>query len=380
MFYSLTEQQEAFAQQIQQKLLELTCTLGAIPAPSNFEEKRAAFIEKWLKDAGVENVYIDEALNVVVPFNENSPEGCVLLMAHTDIVFPDTDKIDVTVDGDFLRAPGIGDDTANASMLMTWVAYIAQQKLKAKSGVIFALNSGEEGLGNLKGTRALMKKYGSSIKEVISFDGQMSNICDRAVGSYRWKLTAYTEGGHSYGKFGNKNAIAALADVIAELYKIEVPKDGSHTTYNVGMIEGGTSVNTIAQQAEMLFEYRSDYKQSLEYVHERFLAIVEKHKTDKCRLELELLGERPCMGDVDPVVHKLLTDRLGEVIEHYSEKRPTLGSGSTDCNIPFSMGIPGAAFGCYTGHGAHTREEWISISSLKIGMPIMGAVVLNRFE
>ncbi len=380
MSYKLTPAQKDYASSVQSRLVDLTCTLAAIPAPSNHEEKRAVFIKQWLENAGAQGVYIDEALNVILPINVDSPEGCVVLMAHTDIVFPDTDTIPVILDGDYIRAPGVGDDTVNATMLMLWMEYIIKNKLTAKSGVILALNSGEEGLGNLKGTRKIMETYGNKITEVISFDGGLDHICNCAVGSYRWKITAYTEGGHSYAKFGNKNAIAALSDMISELYTITVPQDGSRTTYNVGLIEGGTSINTIAQQAEMLFEYRSDSKNALAYINERFLEIAKKHNTDECRLELELLGERPCMGDVDPVALAALDRKLSNLIEEYTGKRPVLGSASTDCNIPFSMGIPAAAFGCYDGFGAHTREEWIKISSLKIGMPIMGAVVLEKFN
>ena len=127
---------------------------------------------------------------------------------------------------------------------MLWAEYILKNGLKPKkSGALIVFNSGEEGLGDLKGSKAIMKRYGNSVKQMLSFDGGLDAIVHRAVGSMRWKVTLRTEGGHSYGKFGNPNAIARLSEIICDLYRQQVPHNNCRTTYNVGTIRGGTSVN-----------------------------------------------------------------------------------------------------------------------------------------
>lgn len=380
MNFSLSEHAARFAAESQERLTALIAELTAIPAPSNHEELRAAFIKQWLEERGAKGVFIDEALNVVMPLGE--PEkGCDLLMAHTDTVFPDMEPIPVKIENGRICAPGVGDDTANAAELMLWAEYIIKNNLKPKkAGVLIVLNSGEEGLGDLKGSKALMKRYDHAVKRMISFDGGMDSIVNRAVGSVRWKVTLRTEGGHSYGKFGNPNAIARLSEIVCELYKQQVPHNNCRTTYNVGTIKGGTSVNTIAQEAEMLYEYRSDQKVSLDYMDAAFRAMIDRYKAKGYEITTETVGLRPCMGDVDQRELDRLCGGLRDMLERETGKQPSYESGSTDCNIPFSMGIPAACFGGYSGRGAHTREEYIEIDSLRNGMRCVGAAILDSFE
>ena len=279
---------------------ELLFTLFGIPSPSNHEEKRAEYIKQWLENIGAEGVYIDEALNVVFPYQCEGKNELLAIMAHTDTVFPDMEPFTVKVDGNIAACPGIGDDTANVAILLTLIKYVVTNKLNAPKGVLFVLNSGEEGLGNLKGSRQIVKDFDDRISEFVSLDGSYTGICNKSVGSMRYKVELDTEGGHSYGSFGNRNAMQRLAAVIEKLYEVEVPHDGdSKTTYNVGMISGGTSVNTIAQHAEMLYEYRSDSRICLETMGKYFSEIIEEAKKDCLNLKVTVLGERPCMGDVD---------------------------------------------------------------------------------
>ena len=197
----------------------------------------------------------------------------------------------------------------------------------------------------------------------------------------RYKVELDTEGGHSYGSFGNRNAIQRLAAVIEKLYEVEVPHDGdSKTTYNVGRISGGTSVNTIAQHAEMLYEYRSDSRICLETMGKYFSEIIEEAKKDCLNLKLTVLGERPCMGDVDAQRQEALMQKVKQAIAtRYHEEVKTY-PGSTDCNIPFSVGIPSVCFGGYIGKGAHTREEHIMLDSMVTGTDIIAAFLLDYFD
>jgi len=375
----MTRQILNYIEEHKQEAIDLLITLGKIPAPSNHEEKRAAFCKEWLENQGAEGVYIDEALNVVYPVGCTDNNPVMVFMAHTDVVFPDTEELPLVVEDDVIRCPGIGDDTANLVALLMTAKYIAQNKLTPKDcGVLLIANSGEEGLGNLKGSRKIMEDYGYRVQEFVTFDGGPANITAVAVGSHRYKIEIDTEGGHSYGKFGNRNAIAYLASLIDTLYTMKVPAKGK-TTYNVGTISGGTSVNTIAQHAEMLYEYRSDDRESLEIMRKHLEAALDFYRTKGIQVKCTLLGERPCGAEVDPEKFDALKQRAVEATARYFGKEPVFKSGSTDCNIPLSMGIPAICPGCIISYGAHTREEYAQIDSLQPGTCLAFELILHHF-
>ncbi|MGM9639165.1 MAG: M20/M25/M40 family metallo-hydrolase, partial [Butyricicoccaceae bacterium] len=230
MLKQLSNEAKAYLEEHQKFIEDLLFQLCAIPAPSNHEEQRAAFIKQWLEDLGAEGVYIDDALNVVYPYQCDDKNELLVIMAHTDTVFPDLEPFSVKVEGNVAACPGIGDDTANVAILLTLIKYVIEHKLTAPKGVLFVLNAGEEGLGNLKGSRQIVKDYAGHIHEFVSLDGSYTGVCDKAVGSMRYKVELTTEGGHSYGAFGNRNAIQRLAAIIEKLYKIEVPHEGNSKT------------------------------------------------------------------------------------------------------------------------------------------------------
>ena len=359
--------------------LQLLKTLGSIPAPSNHEEKRAAFCKEWLQLQGVKDVFVDEALNVVVPIGCTESNPLFVFLAHTDIVFPDTEELTVTERDGRLLAPGIGDDTASVAALMMVAKYLAETGLTPRGhGVLLVLNSGEEGLGNLRGSRQIVRTYGPRIREFCSFDSANGVVVDRSVGSRRYRVEVRTEGGHSYNKFGNRNAIACLASMITTLYGVKPPEVGK-TTYNVGVIGGGTSVNTIAQQAEMLYEFRSDRKEGLDAMEKMFRSVVEAYRSMGITVHAELIGERPCMGEVDADRQKALVEKAAAAVREHFHTEPKFHSGSTDCNIPLAEGIPAVCVGCYFGDGAHTRREWVEIASLQNGLNLALDLILRSF-
>ena len=369
-----------FIDQHQKEALDLLTTLARIPSPSNHEEKRAAFCREWLEKQGAKGVYIDDALNVVYPIDCSADGPIVVVMAHTDVVFSDTEDLPVVIDNGLIKAPGIGDDTANLVALLLATKYIIEKKLHPKEGgMLIVCNSGEEGLGNLRGSRKIIEDFGKRVTEFYSLDGGNGMIVNRAVGSKRYSVEMLTEGGHSYLKFGNRNAIAYMSSMINNLYTMKVPEIGK-TMYNVGMITGGTSVNTIAQQAEMLYEFRSDYKESLDVMERHFNAIIESYRAKGITVNVTLLGERPCMGDVDPDKQQALVSKAERITREYLKIEPELQPGSTDCNIPLSVGIPSVALGCYIGEGAHTRGEWVRIDSLPNGLKLAFDLILEHFE
>lgn len=361
-----------FIEKNYEDLLQLIRELCKIPAPSGNEEKRAEFCLQWLRSIGAESSYIDEALNVVFPYNCDSSRNITVFVAHTDTVFPDTEPMPFSEDGEKMYCPGVSDDTAGAAVLMMTAKYLVERRIIPKEGFLFVLNSGEEGLGNLKGTRQIMSDYEGRVKQFISFDSfSLEKLHDVCVGSHRYEVEVKCEGGHSFNKFGAKNAIAELSKIIAEIYSIEVPKIGnSTTTYNVGTIEGGTSVNTISQSARMLCEYRSDNSECLDIMKKCFEEIFSKANSQDALVSVKTVGERPCEKGVDADRKAYLKDLCKSISEKVSGRKVEFVSASTDCNVPLSMGIPSICISVCDGEGAHTREEWVDKISLKKGLEI----------
>jgi acetylornithine deacetylase/succinyl-diaminopimelate desuccinylase-like protein len=376
---------ESYLDRIFPAYTELIKTLTKIPAPSHKEQQKAAYIKDWLDALQMRTGFpmqtrIDDATNVICEcFCEAEPAQIDLFLAHTDTVFPDEQPLPVQETEELLAGPGIGDDTANVAAMMMGLQYLAEQQLRPQANVVFAFNSCEEGLGNLKGCRTIMEQYQGKVHEFISFDGSYTSLTTVAVGSERYDVCIRTEGGHSYGNFGNSNAIAAMAELICRLYAIDVRKYPGRTTYNAGIITGGTSVNTIAQEAHMLFEFRSDCVEGLAGIKQDVLKLFSDfgHRFD---LSLQLLGSRPSMGLIDPIPMNRLINEITSIIIEETGKAPILSSGSTDCNIPLSQGIPAVCFGAYLGKGAHTRQEFLYKQSLRPGLRILIRTLLRKFH
>ena len=353
------------------ELYKILKELCLIPAPSHHEEKRAEYCKAWFDKNGLEGAYIDEALNVIFPYQADGSNSLAVFAAHTDTVFPDTEPMPYIDDGERIYCPGVGDDTASVVTLMLTAKYFFENKIKT-NGVLFVCNSCEEGLGNLKGTRFLFESFKGRVEKFISFDsGNFNYSASRCVGSHRYEVEVLTEGGHSWAKFGNTNAIAELSKIVNAIYSIELPKkEGKKVTFNVGGISGGTSVNTIAQEAKILCEYRSDDLELLTYMKSEFERIFEEARSEKVTVNVTLIGDRPCAADFDQSKQEALKKIAADVIVPLTGEQMTFGSSSTDCNIPLSLGIPGITVGVYIGNGCHTREEYIVKSSLITGFEI----------
>ena len=366
-----------------QQYYELTDSLWRelmkIPAPSHREERRAEYILDKLRSWGADAAYIDEAKNTVLKIDGEIKET-VVFAAHTDTVFPDMESMTFTEDEKNIYGPGCGDDAASVAMLMAAVKYILDSGRKPKQTMIFAFDSCEEGLGNLKGIRSFMERYGNNVAAFYTFDGWYSEVATMSVGSHRYKVTVRTEGGHSYSAFGNKNAIEIMSRGISRIYDIIVPESGGKTTYNVGVISGGTSVNSIAQTAEMLCEYRSVSYENMMYMKQKFEEVFSYMRTLGGDVEVELVGDRPCMRDVDKTEMRELTELAKTVQKRYAECEIGEITESTDCNIPHYMGIPAVCVGTYKGGGTHTREEWVEKASIPKGFDIVRDMIMHYFE
>lgn len=351
--------------------LELLRSLCHIPAPSHKEHDRARFCKNWLEDNGAKGVYIDEALNVIFPLNCENSNEITVLAAHTDTVFPDMEPLPYQEDKEKIYCPGVGDDTASLAVLMMTAKFFIENQIHPSKGILFVCNSAEEGLGNLKGTRQLMKDYAGKIAQFITLDSNLNVMNTQCVGSHRYRVEVTTEGGHSFQKFGNPNAIAVLSDIISNIYQLQVPQlADTRTSYNVGTIEGGTSVNTIAQNASMLCEYRSDNEEALSIMQEKFENIFASAEAGGIQIQVEKIGDHPCAGQVDANRLNPFISSCKKIIEEVICEPLILKSASTDCNIPLSLGIPAICIGVYRGAGSHTREEWVEKKSLKQGLEV----------
>ena len=402
--------------------------LAVIPAPSGCEERRAEFCLDYLIRHGVRQAYIDEAGNVCVPFGPVEDMPFDVYMAHSDVVFDDQTELPLTEDGTWLACPGIADNTVHIAALIRYAIWLNDRGLydnrlselselfehpdsrtddETASGgpqpFMFVINVGEEGLGNLKGSRAIVSRYGRRIRCLVTFDSVTREVVARAVGSVRWRITAETEGGHSFRDFGKPNAIVVLAGLIEKLTDAlthemaalpKVPEEEEekesgneviHATWNVGTIEGGTSVNTIAQNASMLFECRSDDFETLalmkKTVENTVAAYADQLKTEaiKAVIKTAVIGERPCMSGVDAAAFDSLICQAERAIRDCFGEEPVRTSGSTDANAALSQGIPAVCFGLCRGEGAHTRQERLRKDSLLPGLKA-GWLFINRQE
>ena len=355
----------------QEELLKLIEDLCEIPAPFRCESGRAHFIAHWLKENGIEGAFIDKYGNVVLPYH--SCDGkYIAFTSHMDTVFKETTPIPVVHEGKIAKCPGIGDDTTHVAAQMLLARWIVRHQFKLAYPLLFVWDTGEEGLGDLRGARGLMEEYAGEIKALVALDAVYSTMIDRAVGSVRYRIRIETAGGHSFRNFGSPNAIERAAALIERLYQQEIPQiENAHTTLNVGTISGGTSINTIAQDVEFLYEFRSDDAKAMEIMEHQLLELLEEAKQTCTNLSFEEIGRRPA-GSVSSEIQKHLEDRWIEAsTQVLPDMHIKLIPGSTDCNIPLSQGIPAMCVGVYKGGAAHTHEEWIDCSSLKAGYEIL---------
>lgn len=370
---------ENYMEAVAEEGLELLRTLGKIPAPTRREEQRAAFVREWLTDNGASDVTIDKAKNVICKISCDEYEDWVVFAAHTDVVFEDLEPLPMKEDEEKLYAPGIGDDTSNLVNLLMAAKYILKNPMKPKCGIMIVANSCEEGNGNSDGIKELFAEYGDRIREFISFDGYMSQCTTIAVGSHRYRIRCKTRGGHSYLDYGEANAIEILCRMVEKLYQVQPPTE-EKTTYNVGRIEGGSTVNSIAQSAEMLYEFRSTSQQCLKTMEKQFYEIVESCKAPDNEIQVEVTGIRPGNGPIDRKALQKFTDRSVDIIQTFYDGEMDYGAYSTDSNIPLSMGIIANTIGTMKGGHAHTREEWIEKKSLKDGGKIVLSLLLQYMD
>jgi len=345
-----------------------TIRITEVEAPPFMEDERAALVAEMMRSIGLDGVHVDAAKNAVgiLPAaGEHARQGeALLLAAHIDTVFPAGTDVKVRREGDILRAPGAGDNSSSVAAMLGVARLLLEGGFELPREVIFSGDAGEEGLGDLSGMKALMKTYGQRVRHVLPVDGGVGAVIHAGVGSRRLRVTTHSPGGHSYGAFGVPSAIHALGRMIAGIADIEVPKRPK-TTYTVGVIGGGTSVNTIAGEAHMLVDMRSESADELARLeHKVRRAIDDGAKRGEVTYDIEVVGDRPA-GSIPleselPQMILAVNRALG--IASYAE------ASSTDANVPLGMGIPAVTIGIKSGGDAHRATDYVEISSFAPGM------------
>ena len=335
-----------------------------IPAPPFKEQTRAADLKRRFEQIGLRNVRIDSVGNVIGERPGVGKGPTVMIAGHLDTVFPEGTDVRVRRDGSRLSGPGIGDDCRGLAVVLSVARAMTEANVRTAGTVLFVANVGEEGPGNLRGVRHLFRDGAQRPDYFISVDGTGTDVTSRAVGSHRYRVTYKGPGGHSYGAFGMPNPIHALGRAIAAISDIQVPATPK-TTFNVGVVSGGTSVNSIAGSAAMDVDLRSESPAALDSVTSRFRAAVDAalaaenarwpKSAVRLSVDVEEIGLRPAGGQADsaPIVQAALAAArtLGFT--------PRTNASSTDANIPMSLGLPGITIdGGGDGDGAHSLGEW----------------------
>ena len=360
------------------KCLKLLKTITEIPAPTGDEGRRSEFIENYLENAGAVGVYRDKAGNVVYPYDIRPGRHNAVMIAHMDTVFRLETPLEVTENSGKLLCPGIGDDTANLVCLLLLAAFAAKEKPSIRCGIFFVFGVGEEGLGNLKGSRRFMEEHADKVSHFWAFDLYYRKIYTDVVGSIRYRISINTVGGHSYLNFGNPNAIYVASQIINDLYRMK-PSDEESYTYNVGTIAGGNSVNSIAEQASFTMEFRTGDSQVMRRCDQAIHDIVKRYRPMTTCLSMELLGKRPCAQGVPEESVEKMIGRARESIRSIIGIDPEESTASTDCNIPLSMGVPAICIGLCDGALLHTTEEWIWKDSVAKGLRLLFHLVYKYY-
>ena len=340
----------------------------SVPATPFAEQERAAYLANRFRELGLSDVSLDDEGNCLGLFAGRSATPLIVVSAHLDTVFAKGTDFTVHRVGERLLAPGIADDGCGLIALIAIIQALRETQIKLEGSILFVGTVGEEGEGNLRGVRHLFTKGSWAKRQMdafLSFDGPgMDRITNRALGSRRYRVEVAGPGGHSWGDFGLPNPVHALGRAISRLAAYPVPRD-PRTTFNVGSIEGGTSVNAIPSHAAMEVDLRSAGDAELRRL-DAFFRRAMKEATEEenavrrpgdppLKLQLNLIGERPS-GET-PADSRLV--KLAIEATKLLGVEPRLDQSSTDSNLPISLGIPALTLGAGGTSGAsHTLAEW----------------------
>jgi acetylornithine deacetylase/succinyl-diaminopimelate desuccinylase-like protein len=377
-----------YLKSIEPETVEEQIKFCEIPAPTFEEAKRGQYFKQRFTQLGLKNVRIDGIGNVIGERPGTNPAAPVLLLAaHLDTVFPADTVLKVKREGTRIALPGIGDDCRGLTVLLALIRAMSEAKIETEGAVIFVANVQEEGLGDLRGVRHLFNgEMKGRATHFISIDGVGYDITNRAVGVVRYRVTYRGPGGHSYGAFGLPSPIHAMGRAIDRISGFQVPKQPK-TTFNVGRIDGGTSVNSVAHTAWMEVDLRSESKEELARLDGELKRAVQqsldeenetwaKFGRSQARLtvEMKMVSERPAgyQSPDTPIV------QIATAADAHLGLKTNLTSGSTDSNIPLSLGVPSITIdGGGAGGGTHSLDETFDSAGSHTGTQRVLLIVLG---
>jgi tripeptide aminopeptidase len=348
--------------------------LTEIPAPEFSEGQRAEFVKKLLESAGLK-ARIDKTGNLIAERPGSESKSVILLAAHLDTVFPASTDVKVKHDGNRLNAPGIADNGAGLAALVGLARALSESRIRTTKTIVLAADVGEEGEGNLRGIRALVEDYGQRLAAVIAIDGaSMEHVTTQGIASQRVEVEIVGPGGHSWSDFGAPNPITALARAMVKFSSVPVP-ESPRSSYNFGVIEGGTSVNSIPTSASVKVDLRSEQESQVRVMESALKEAVQsgvreenavaRANSDPLKATLRSLGVRPSgkLPDNSPLLDTIRS------VDAFLGSRSRLESSSTDANIPLSLGIPAVSIGGGgKGGGSHTPAEWYDATGREAGL------------
>jgi tripeptide aminopeptidase len=356
-------------------ITEQQVRLTEIPAPPFQEAQRGVAVRALLASSGLD-VQIDKTGNVIGELRGTNEKEVVILSAHLDTVFPPSTEVKVRHEGDRLLAPGISDNGTGLAALVAIARACHEAHIKPRRTILFVADVGEEGEGNLRGMRALVETYRPKLKSVIVLDGSgTDHVTTKALASRRLEATINGPGGHSWSDFGMPNPINALVRASVRFINTKVPIS-PRTTFNIGQIEGGTSVNSIPYEAKLKVDIRSESEDELAKLDSALRECIAAGVRDemessrdrskgKLEWKVDLLGSRPG-GELSANSALLAALRAADV---YVGNQSRLERSSTDANIPLSHGIDAISIGAGgTGGGAHSLQEWYEPASREMGL------------
>ena len=347
--------------------MDLLVELTEIPAPPFMEEVRAMRFAELLREVGADRVWIDSEGNAVGLRRGRGGERTVAFGGHLDTVFPEGTDVTVRMRGDTLYAPGVGDDTRGLVVILTVLRAMEETNVETADDLLFIGTVGEEGLGDLRGMKHLFREGADPIDAWIEIDGGgLSRLVTQGLGSVRYRVTFTGPGGHSWGAFGMANPAHALSRAV-RFFQDEadtLTRLGPPTSYNVGRIGGGTSVNAIPFESWMEVDMRSESPESLARIEQAFIDAMTqglagenalRREGPPLEVELDRIGDRPSgeLPTSTPVIQRTLAATA------QFDVSTTLARSSTNSNIPISLGIPAITLGRGgVGGSGHAPGEW----------------------
>jgi acetylornithine deacetylase/succinyl-diaminopimelate desuccinylase-like protein len=354
-------------------VLALAKQVQQIPAPTFAEAQRAEWVRAQFAKIGLFHIRQDETDSVIGFSTSQIRTPLLLLSAHVDTVFARETDLTLREDGNRWVGAGIGDNSLGVAGLLALAQLLLPLQANFPGTIAFVANACEEGLGNLQGMRAVLAGLPQKPDACVVIEGALyGSIIHKGTGVHRYRISVQTAGGHAWSDYGKPSAIHELTHLAGKILQLHVPTR-PRSSLNIGKISGGTGINVIAQSASLELDLRSEDLKVLQKLNQMVLGLVEKAQQPQVKVLAQEIGKRPA-GGIAPTDWLVALARKCLIASGCS--RPLLTTGSTDANLPLSMGIPTVCVGITTGDNAHRLDEYIDVAPIRAGMQQLLLLIL----